>query len=173
MESAASARRRGTKVYGELAGYGSASDAFHIVAPSEDPIHAAGAIRAAMRDAQIDAEDIDYINAHATSTPVGDVFEARAIQSVLGDRTPTVPVSGTKSMTGHLIGAASAVEAAICLAAFEHQAIPPTINLDDPDPQCRLCHVANRFQSRRVDVALSNSFGFGGSNTCIVLKRVA
>src|SRR6185437_12421258 len=103
----------------------------------------------------------------------GDVFETRALQLALGTAVNTVPVSGTKSMTGHMVGAASAVEAAICLIAFARQALPPTINLDDPDPECRLCHVPIQAQARRVDVALSNSFGFGGSNTCIALRRVA
>ena len=173
MESATSARRRGAKVYGEVAGFGIASDAFHIVAPSEDPRHAAQAIRLALRDAGIGTDQIDYVNAHGTSTPAGDVFEAKALQMALGNRTGTIPVSGTKSMTGHMVAAASAVEAAICLATFARQAIPPTINLDDPDPECRLCHVPNQAQSRRVNHVLSNSFGFGGSNTCLVLKRVA
>jgi 3-oxoacyl-[acyl-carrier-protein] synthase II len=173
LESAASARRRDARVYGAIAGFGSASDAFHIVAPSEDSRHAARAIRLALRDAQLNADDIDYVNAHATSTPIGDVFETKALQEALGDAATTIPVSGTKSMTGHMVGAASAVEAAICLATFERQAVPPTINLDEPDPQCNLCHVANQAQARRVDVALSNSFGFGGNNTCLVLRRVA
>jgi 3-oxoacyl-[acyl-carrier-protein] synthase II len=173
LESATSARRRGAKAYGEIAGFGSASDAFHIVVPSEDPSHAAQAMRLALCDAQLDPGDVDYVNAHATSTPVGDIFETKALHEALGPHAATIPVSGTKSMTGHMIGAASAIEAAICLAAFEHQAVPATINLDDPDPACNLCHVANHAQSRRVNVALSNSFGFGGNNTCLVLRRVA
>jgi 3-oxoacyl-[acyl-carrier-protein] synthase II len=173
LESAASARRRGAKACGEVIGFGSATDAFHIVAPSEDSHHAAQAIRLALHDAQLDARDIDYINAHATSTPVGDIFETKALHEALGHHAATIPVSGTKSMTGHMIGAASAVEAAICLAAFEHQAMPATINLDDPDPACDLCHIANQAQPRRVNIALSNSFGFGGNNTCLVLRRVA
>jgi 3-oxoacyl-[acyl-carrier-protein] synthase II len=173
LESAANARRRSAKVYGEVAGFGATSDAFHMVSPSEDSSHAAQAIRLAMQDAGVSADQIDYVNAHATSTPVGDVFETRALQLALGTAVDTVPVSGTKSMTGHMVGAASAVEAAICLIAFARQALPPTINLDDPDPECRLCHVPNQAQTRRVDVALSNSFGFGGSNTCIALRRVA
>jgi 3-oxoacyl-[acyl-carrier-protein] synthase II len=173
MESGASARRRRAKVYGEVAGFGAASDAFHIVAPSEDPRYAAQAIRSALHDAQLDADDIDYVNAHATGTPIGDIFETKALQEALGEAAATIPVSGTKSMTGHMVGAASAIEAAICLAAFDRQAVPPTINLDQPDPECRLCHVANQAQSRHVEVALSNSFGFGGSNTCLVLRRVA
>ena len=173
LEASSSARRRGAKVYGEVAGFGASSDAFHLVAPSEDPRHAAQAIRLALQDAQVPVDEVDYVNAHATSTPVGDIFESRALQEILGVSVSTIPVSGTKGMTGHMVGAASAVEAAVCLAAFDRQAIPPTINLDDPDPQCPLCHVPKHAQSRRVDVTVSNSFGFGGSNTCLVLRRVA
>jgi 3-oxoacyl-[acyl-carrier-protein] synthase II len=173
LESARSARRRGAKVYGEVAGFGAASDAFHLVAPGDDPRYAAQAIGSALRDARLCPDDIDYVNAHATSTPVGDAFETKVLHQALGAAVATVPVSGTKSMTGHMVGAASAVEAAVCLAAFDRQAIPPTINLDEPDPECRLCHVANQSQSRRVSVALSNSFGFGGSNTCLILRQVA
>ena len=130
-------------------------------------------MRLSLRDARVNADDLDYVNAHATSTPVGDVFEARALRDVLGDAIRTVPVSATKSTTGHLVGAASAIEAAICLAAFAHQAAPPTINLEHPDPECAVCHVANEAQPRRLDIVLSNSFGFGGSNACLVLKRAA
>jgi 3-oxoacyl-[acyl-carrier-protein] synthase II len=173
LESSASARTRGAKVYGEIAGFGASSDAFHLVSPSEDPRHAAHAIRQALQDAELAPEDLHYINAHATGTPIGDVFETKALHDALGEAVMTIPVSGTKSMTGHLIGAASAIEAVVCLTAFEHQAVPPTINLDDPDPECRLCHIQHQSQPRRVDVALSNSFGFGGSNTCLVLRRVA
>ncbi len=173
LESARSARRRGAKAYGEVAGFGASSDAYHLVAPSEDPRHAVEAIRLALQDARLDPSDLDYVNAHATSTPAGDIFEARALREVLGESAATIPVSGTKSMTGHMVGAASAVEAAVCLAAFARQAVPPTINLDDPDPECLLCHVPNHAQSRRVEAALSNSFGFGGTNTCLVLRRVA
>ena len=173
LEKAGPARRRGAKVYAEIAGFGASSDAFHLVAPSEDHRHAANAMRASLRDAGLNPTDVDYVNAHATSTPVGDVFETRALRDTFGDAAATTPVSATKSMTGHMVGAASAVEAAICMAAFQRQAIPPTINLHDPDPECDLCHVANEAQPRRLDVALSNSFGFGGSNTCLVLKRAA
>jgi 3-oxoacyl-[acyl-carrier-protein] synthase II len=173
LESATSARRRGCRVYGEITGFGATSDAYHLVSPSEDATHAAQAIRWALGDAGIATDQIDYINAHATSTPIGDVFETKALRAVLGDLAAIVPVSSTKSMTGHMVGAASAVEAAVCLAAFDRQAVPPTINLDNPDPECTLCHVRNGAESRRVDIALSNSFGFGGSNTCLALKRVA
>jgi 3-oxoacyl-[acyl-carrier-protein] synthase II len=173
LESSAVARKRGAKCYGAVAGFGCASDAFHIVAPSEDPRHAAQAIRFALEDAEVNADEIDYVNAHATSTPIGDVFETRALQDALGKHVQDTPVSGTKSMTGHLIGAASAVEAAICLAAFDRQTLPPTINLDQPDPQCPLHHVANQAQSGLVRTVISNSFGFGGNNTCLVLRKAA
>jgi 3-oxoacyl-[acyl-carrier-protein] synthase II len=173
LESAASARRRGARAHGEILGFGSASDAFHIVAPSEDSQHAAKAMRLALADARLNAGDIDYVNAHATSTPVGDVFETRALHQSLGQHAATIPVSGTKSMTGHMVSAASAIETAVCLAAFARQAMPPTINLDDPDPECNLCHIPNQAQERPVNVALSNSFGFGGNNTCLLLRRAA
>jgi 3-oxoacyl-[acyl-carrier-protein] synthase II len=173
LESAAAARRRGASPYGEVAGFGASSDAFHLVAPSEDPRHAVQAIQLALADAHLDPADVDYVNAHATSTPAGDLFETRVLHEALGEAVATIPVSGTKSMTGHMIGAASAVEAAICLITFARQTVPPTINLDDIDPDCRLCHVPNQAQSHRVNVALSNSFGFGGSNTCLVLRRAA
>ncbi len=128
-------------------------------------------MKLAFEDAQIQPGSIDYLNAHATSTPVGDRFEARVIREALGEAVRTVPVSSTKSMTGHLLGATSAVEAIACLVAFERQAIPPTINLLDPDPDCDLYHVANEAIERPVRVAVSNSFGFGGSNTCLVLRQ--
>jgi 3-oxoacyl-[acyl-carrier-protein] synthase II len=173
LESSLTARKRGARVYGEVAGVGASSDAYHIVIPSPDPAPCIHAIRSALADAGVNPDEIDYINAHATSTPVGDAFEARALREVLGDAVGTVPVSSTKSMTGHLLSAAAAVEALACLAAFEHQAIPPTINLDDPDPECALCHVANEAREQPVRTALSNSFGFGGSNICIVFRQVA
>jgi 3-oxoacyl-[acyl-carrier-protein] synthase II len=172
LESPALARKRGAKVYGEIAGYGASSDAFHPVMPSNDPAPAASAIQQALVDAELNPGDIDYVNAHATSTPVGDIFEARAIKLAFGEVATKVPVSATKSMTGHLVSAASAVEALICMAAFERQAVPPTINLDDPDPECDLCHVALESRPQPVNIAISNSFGFGGSNTCVVLRKV-
>jgi 3-oxoacyl-[acyl-carrier-protein] synthase II len=173
LESAAQARRRGARAYGELAGVGASSDAFHLVIPSTDTGPCIRAMRAALADAGISADSLDYVNAHATSTPVGDVFEARALREVLGSAARSVPVSSTKSMTGHLLSATAAVEALACLAAFEHQAIPPTINLDDPDPECDLCHVTKEARPHQMRAVLSNSFGFGGSNICLVLRRVA
>lgn len=173
MESAASARRRGARPYAEVAGFGSSSDAFHMIIPSSDPEPAVGALRAALADARVRPDELDYLNAHATSTPVGDRAEARVLQIVLGDAIRRVAVSSTKSMTGHLLSAAGAVEALACLVALDHQAIPPTINLDEPDPECALCHVPNQSRPQPVKVAVSNSFGFGGSNACIVLRKVA
>jgi 3-oxoacyl-[acyl-carrier-protein] synthase II len=173
LESADRARRRGAKVYAEVAGFGASSDAFHMIIPSSDPAPAAAAIGAALNDAGIQPHEVDYVNAHATSTPVGDKGEARALHAVFGQHTATIPVSSTKSMTGHLLSAAAAIEALACLAAIEHQKIPPTINLDTPDPECNLCHVPHHAIAHRVNVALSNSFGFGGSNTSLILRKAA
>jgi 3-oxoacyl-[acyl-carrier-protein] synthase II len=125
-----------------------------------------------LADACLDPGDVDYINAHATSTPVGDIAETRVLTTVLGDAVSRVPISSTKSMTGHLLTAAAAVEALACVVAMQRAALPPTINLHDPDPECNLCHVANEARPARVKVAVSDSFGFGGSNTCLVLKAV-
>jgi 3-oxoacyl-[acyl-carrier-protein] synthase II len=144
-----------------------------MIIPSSDPAPAASAIRSALADARVQPHEVDYINAHATSTPVGDKGEARALHAVFGPHVKSVPVSSTKSMTGHLLSAAAAVEAVACLAAIERQAIPPTINLDQPDPDCDLCHVPHQAVERPVRVCLSNSFGFGGSNTTLVLRKAA
>jgi 3-oxoacyl-[acyl-carrier-protein] synthase II len=144
-----------------------------MIIPSSEPAPAAAAIQAALDDAGITPTEVDYINAHATSTPVGDKGEARALHSVFGSHVSRVPVSSTKSITGHLLSAAAAIEALACLAAIEHQAIPPTLNLDNPDPECNLCHVPHRSIERPVRIAISNSFGFGGSNTTLVLKKAA
>jgi 3-oxoacyl-[acyl-carrier-protein] synthase II len=173
LESADRARRRGARAYAEVAGYGASSDAAHMVAPSADPAPAARAVRAALAEAGVRPDEIDYVNAHAPGTAAGDRAESRVLRAVLGDAVRTTPVSSTKSMTGHLLSAAAAVEALACLAALERQAVPPTINLDDPDPECDLCHVPHEARPRPVRVAVSNSFGFGGSNTCLVLRRVA
>jgi 3-oxoacyl-[acyl-carrier-protein] synthase II len=172
LEPATSAERRSARAYGEVAGFGAASDAHNMVIPSPDPAPAVSAMRQALADAAVPPQSIDYINAHATSTPVGDVAETRVLQVVLGDALKRVPISSTKSMTGHLLTAAAAVEALACLVAMERNALPPTINLHDPDPECDLCHVANEARPARVKSTVSNSFGFGGSNTCLVLKAV-
>jgi 3-oxoacyl-[acyl-carrier-protein] synthase II len=172
LETATAARHRSACVYAEVAGFGAGSDAHNMVIPSPDPEPAVAAMREALAEAAVAPDAIDYINAHATSTPVGDVAETRVLHAVLGDAARRVPISSTKSMTGHLLTAAAAVEALACLVAMERGALPPTINLHDPDPECDLCHVANEARPARVKVAVSNSFGFGGSNTCLVLKAV-
>ena len=173
LESATRARSRDARIYAEVAGFGATSDAFHMIIPSSDPAPATAAMRAALADAQLEPHEIDYINAHATSTPVGDKAEARALHAVFGEHAKTTPVSSTKSITGHLLSAAAAIEALACLTAIEQQVIPPTINLDTPDPECDLCHVPNQAIARPVKVALSNSFGFGGSNTSLILRKAA
>jgi 3-oxoacyl-[acyl-carrier-protein] synthase II len=172
LESSRRARRRGARAYAEVAGYGASSDAHNMVIPSPDPEPAVAAVRQALEDARVNPGQVDYINAHATSTPVGDTAEARVVHTVFGEAVRRVPISSTKSMTGHLLTAAAAVEALACLVAMEQGALPPTINLDEPDPECDLCHVANQARPGRVRVAVSNSFGFGGSNTCLVLRAV-
>jgi 3-oxoacyl-[acyl-carrier-protein] synthase II len=172
LEPAVVARRRGAHAYAEVAGYGARSDAFNMVIPSPDPEPAIAAVREALDDAGCNAQDVDYINAHATSTPVGDIAEARVLRAVFGEHVQRVPISSTKSMTGHLLTAAAAVEALACLTAMQRGAVPPTINLHEVDPECDLCHVANESRPAQVRIAVSNSFGFGGSNTCLVLKAV-
>jgi 3-oxoacyl-[acyl-carrier-protein] synthase II len=169
LEKAASAQKRSAHVYARLAGCGASSDAHNMVIPSPDPQPAIAAMRQALADADMEPAEVDYLNAHATSTSVGDIAEAHVLEAVFGEHLSSLPVSSTKSMTGHLLTAAAAVEALACLIAMRHQAIPPTINLENPDPKCRLCHVANQAQERPVRVAVSNSFGFGGSNTCVIL----
>jgi 3-oxoacyl-[acyl-carrier-protein] synthase II len=173
LEREREARTRGGCIRAELAGVGMSSDGSHMVSPNTDPTQAARAIAAALADADITPAEIDYFNAHAAGTPVGDVAEAAAIRIACGTAADTIPVSSTKSMTGHLVSGAAAFEAAVCLGAIERQAVPPTVNLDDPDPACPLDHVAHVARPRRVAVAASNSFGFGGSNLCLVFRRAA
>ncbi len=156
-------------MYAEVAGCGSSSDAHHHVIPSPDPSHAAAAIRLALADASVNPDDVDHVNAHATSTPVGDACEAAVLRMVFGEDSK-VPVTSTKSMTGHLLTAAGAIEAVACFAAMKHGAIPPTINLEEADVDLNI--VANEAREADVRVAVSNSFGFGGSNTCLVLRAV-
>jgi 3-oxoacyl-[acyl-carrier-protein] synthase II len=170
LESEALARGRSARVYAEVAGAGASSDAHHMVIPSPHPEPAIAAMRQALADARIEPASVSYVNAHATGTPVGDAAESRVLHAVFGDYVRSVPVSSTKSMTGHLLTAAAAVEALACLVAIERQTLPPTINLDEPDPECDLCHVAKEARAHKVRVTVSNSFGFGGSNTCLVLK---
>ncbi len=170
LERAADAAKRGAVAFAEVAGYGATSDAYHMVIPNPEPGPASRAVELALADARLNPEQVDYVNAHATSTPVGDASEARVLAAVLGEHVRAVPVSSTKSMTGHLLTAAAAIEALACVAAMKHGAVPPTINLDDPDPACILRHVPHEAQEHRVRAAVSNSFGFGGSNACLVLR---
>lgn len=173
LESASHARRRGSQPLGEFAGFGASSDAFHMVIPSPEPAPAIAAMRRALEDARLNPDDLDYVNAHATSTPVGDPAETRVLTQVLGEAVRKTPVSSTKSMTGHLLSGAAAMNALACLVAIQNQAIPPTINLYDPDPECTLCHVPLQARPQPVNVVVSNSLGFGGSNTTVVLRKVA
>jgi 3-oxoacyl-[acyl-carrier-protein] synthase II len=170
LERADHARRRGARAYAEVAGCGASSDAYHMVIPSPHPEPAIAAMRQALRDARLDASEVDYVNAHATSTLVGDQAEAKVLETVFGNHAAKMPVSSTKSMTGHLLTAAAAVEALACIIALDRQTVPPTINLHHPDPECRLRHVPNQAEQHRVRVTASNSFGFGGSNTCLILR---
>jgi 3-oxoacyl-[acyl-carrier-protein] synthase II len=162
------ARRRGARIYCELAGYGVSSDAFHMTAPAEDGDGAFRCMRNALRDAGIDAANVDYLNAHGTSTPLGDIAETMAVKRLLGERAKQAAVNSTKSMTGHLLGAAGGVEAVFSVLALVNQVSPPTINLTTPDPQCDLDYVPNAARPMRIRTALSNSFGFGGTNGTLV-----
>jgi 3-oxoacyl-[acyl-carrier-protein] synthase II len=166
------AKARGAKIYAELIGFGMSDDAYHITAPTETGEGAAASMRNALRDAGISPSDVDYINAHGTSTPAGDVAESQAIELVFGEHAPRVAVSSTKSMIGHLLGAAGGVEAIFSVLAIRDNIAPPTINLENPDPGCRLDYVPNQARAMKIDVALSNSFGFGGTNGTLIFRRV-
>jgi 3-oxoacyl-[acyl-carrier-protein] synthase II len=171
LEELEHAKRRGAPIYCELAGYGATADAYHMTAPLPEGEGAARAMQIAMRHAGVNATDVDYINAHATSTPIGDICETKAIKQALGESAKTVAVSSTKSMTGHLLGAAGGVEMAACVLAIKHGVIPPTINLDNPDPECDLDYVPNVAREKKVRVAINNSFGFGGHNATLIAKE--
>jgi len=172
LEELEFARRRGARIYAEVIGFGMSGDAYHMTLPPEDGRGAAAAMQNAIRDAGVAPEEIDYINAHGTSTPAGDLAESRAVQRVLGDAASRVAMSSTKSMIGHLLGAAGAVEAVFSILAIRDGVAPPTINLDNPDEGCTLNYVPHVAQQRRIDVALSNSFGFGGTNGSLVFRRI-
>jgi 3-oxoacyl-[acyl-carrier-protein] synthase II len=172
LEEYEHAKARGAKIYCEVAGYGVSADAFHMTAPPDDGDGGYRAMRNALKDAALNPEEIDYINAHGTSTPLGDVAETKAIKRLLGARAPKVAVNSTKSMTGHLLGAAGGVEAVFTALAIRDQVSPPTINLRNPDPECDLDYVPNEARKMPIRVALSNSFGFGGTNGTLVLSRI-
>jgi len=171
LEEYEHARARGARIYCELAGYGVSADAFHMTAPSEDGDGAFRCMRNALKDANLETSAVDYINAHGTSTPLGDIAETRAVKRLLGARAGKVAVNSTKSMTGHLLGAAGGVEAVFSALALRDQVSPPTINLRTPDPECDLDYVANAARKMPIRVALSNSFGFGGTNGTLVFTR--
>jgi len=167
------ARARGAHIYGELAGYGASADAYHITAPAEDGNGAVESMLMALRSAEIQPAEVDYINAHGTSTPMNDAIETAAIKTALGEHAYRVAISSSKSMTGHLMAAAGAVESAFCLLAMRDQILPPTINQQEKDPACDLDYVPNQARPARVKVAMSNSFGFGGHNATVIFRQVS
>jgi 3-oxoacyl-[acyl-carrier-protein] synthase II len=166
------AKKRGARIYCELVGYGMSSDAYHMTTPSEGGEGAARCMVNAMKDAGLNASDIDYVNAHGTSTPAGDKAETMAVKRALGDHAYKVAVSSTKSMTGHLLGAAGGIEAVFSVLAIRDQILPPTINMQNQDPECDLDYVPNVARETSVDVAMSNSFGFGGTNGTLIFKKL-
>ncbi len=172
LERLSSARRRGAPILAEVAGYGASSDAFHVTAPDPEGHGAARAIRKALQNARLDPQQVDYINAHATSTPAGDIAETRAIKQVFGEYAYSVPISANKSMIGHLTGAAGAVEAVATILTLRRGLIPPTINQEQPDPECDLDYVPNVARPAELSVAISNSFGFGGVNAVLVFRKM-
>ncbi|MDO8595657.1 MAG: beta-ketoacyl-ACP synthase II [Sulfuricaulis sp.] len=171
LEELEHAKRRGAQIYAEMAGYGMTGDAYHMTAPTPDGEGAAHAMAIAMKDAKLRPEQISYINAHGTSTELNDKIETLAIKKAFGAAAKTVAVSSTKSMTGHLLGAAGGIEAVICALAIKHQVAPPTINYEHPDPNCDLDYIPNTARPMKIEAALSNSLGFGGHNATLVLKR--
>ena len=172
LEELERARRRGARIYAELVGYGMNSDAYHITAPPEDGHGAVRCMELAIKDAKMSKDEVGYINAHGTST-MADAIETGAIKQVFGERAKRIPVSSTKSMTGHLLGAAGGVEAVFSVLALHHHLLPPTINLDNPDPACDLDYIPWKARPSSITAALSNSFGFGGVNACLIFKRIA
>jgi 3-oxoacyl-[acyl-carrier-protein] synthase II len=171
LEELSHALRRGAQIYAEIAGYASSADGYHMTAPDPEAAGPARAIRWALRDAGIALSEVDYINAHGTSTPLNDRIETLAIKEVFGEHAYQVPISSTKSMIGHPMGAAGAVEALVCALTIQRERIHPTINYEKPDPECDLDYVPNQARQAHVDVVLSNSFGLGGQNACLVIRR--
>ena len=172
LEEYEHARARGAEIYVELVGYAMSSDAYHITLPSPDGEGAKRCMQLAMNDAEVNAEDIDYINAHGTSTPAGDVIESNAVKACLGDHAYRVAISSTKSMIGHLLGAAGGVEAIFSILSIRDGVVPPTVNLDDVDDECDLDYTPHTARDVKIDVSMSNSFGFGGTNGALVFKRL-
>jgi 3-oxoacyl-[acyl-carrier-protein] synthase II len=172
LEEYESARKRGARIYGEIVGYGLSSDAHHLTAPAPGGEGAARCMKMALNNAGLSPDQIDYINAHGTSTPFNDLFESMAIRTVLGDHAGKTMVSSTKSMTGHALGAAGGMEAVYSLLAMEKGAVPPTTNYEEPDPECDLDYVPNEARQAEVKVVMSNSFGFGGTNASLLFKKI-
>ena len=172
LEEYEHARARSANMYAEVIGYGMSGDAYHMTAPSEDGEGAIRCMQNALNNACIDKASIDYINAHGTSTPAGDVIESNAVKQAFGEHAKQLPLSSTKSMCGHMLGAAGSVEAVFCALALCNQVVPPTINLDNPDPACDLDYVPHEARALELNYVMSNSFGFGGTNGCIILKRI-
>ena len=173
LEEYEHAKARGAKIYAELVGFGLNSDAHHMTQPVSDGSGAAQCMNNALADAGLNAEDVDYVNAHGTSTPAGDIAETNAIKSAFGDQAANIAVSSTKSMIGHLLGAAGGVEAVFSVMAIQDQVAPPTINLENPGEGCDLDYVPNTARDMNIDVALSNSFGFGGTNGTLIFKKIS
>ena len=171
LEDLEHAKARGARIYCEMAGYGNTADAYHMTAPSPEGEGAARCMRMALRNAQLNPEEVTYVNAHGTSTSHGDICETQAIKTVFGENASRLAVSSTKGALGHMLGAAGAVETALCVKAIETGAVPPTINLDNPDPQCDLDYVPHRGRELEVGAAVSNSFGFGGHNATVIVKK--
>jgi 3-oxoacyl-[acyl-carrier-protein] synthase II len=172
LEEYEHARKRGARIYGEIVGYGMSGDAYHMTAPSADGDGAIRCMQNALADAGMNVEDVDYINAHGTSTPAGDIIENNAVKKVFGDHAKKLAMSSTKSMIGHLLGAAGGVEAVFSILSLCDQVAPPTINLDNPDDGCDLDYIPHQARPMKIDVALSNSFGFGGTNGCLIFKKI-
>ena len=171
IETLESAKKRGAKIYAELVGVGLSADAHHLTAPDPEGGGAALAMKRALKSAGMEPTDVDYINMHGTATPAGDIAETKAIKNVFGDHARAMSLSSTKSMTGHLLGAAGAVEAVASIMAIIDGVVPPTINLQTPDPECDLDYTPNEAKKREVSVAMSNAFGFGGHNTTLMFKK--
>ncbi len=171
IESLESAIKRNAKILCEITGYGASSDAYHITSPEPNGEGFTWAMKTALADAELNPEQINYVNAHGTSTPMGDPIESNAVKSLMKDHAKKVWISSTKSMTGHLLGAAGALESAFCVNAIVHQAVPPTINLKNPSPECDLDYVPNTAREGKIDHVLNNSFGFGGTNSCLIFSK--
>jgi 3-oxoacyl-[acyl-carrier-protein] synthase II len=172
LEEMEFAKRRGAKIYAELCGYGASADAYHVTAPAPGGEGAVRCMQAALADARVNPEDVEYVNAHGTSTPYNDLYETMAIKTVFKNHAKKMMVSSTKSMTGHLLGAAGAIESLFSVLAIRDGVVPPTINYTTPDPECDLDYVPNTARKKDIRYALSNSFGFGGTNSCLLFGRI-